>query len=67
MTDSRDRVTGMQAANAGFLMLIINLICLGIGVGIGALVGAIVPFALLGFGVGFGLGMWVVVRRFRAP
>jgi len=61
------RVTGADAAGAGFLGLAVTLVCIGIGAAIGSAVGALAPLALAGFGVGFALGIWVVIRRFRAP
>jgi hypothetical protein len=61
------RVTGADAAGAGFLGLAVTLLCIGIGVAIGAAVGALAPLALAGFGIGFVLGIWIVIRRFRAP
>jgi hypothetical protein len=68
--DSGPRVpstfTGSDAAGAGFMMLVTNAVCVGIGAAIGALVGALVPFLLVGFFVGFGAGIAVVIRRFRS-
>jgi hypothetical protein len=66
MTPSRGPVSGRDAAGAGFLLLSVNLACVGIGAGIGALTDALVPLALAGFAVGFFLGIGVVVNRFRS-
>jgi hypothetical protein len=65
MTNSRPRITGMDVAGAGALMLAVNALCAAIGAGLGELVGALVPLALLGFGVGFFLGIYVVAKRFH--
>lgn len=60
------RVTGRDAAGAGFLMLAVNAVCAGIGAAIGAALGALVPFLIAGFLIGFGLGVRVVAKRFGA-
>lgn len=68
--DRRDppgRVTGRDAAGAGFLMLAVNLLCAGVGAAIGAVIGALVPLAIAGFFVGFVLAIRFVVKRFSAP
>lgn len=66
MSEPPKRVTGADAAGAGFLMIAVNVVCAAIGAGIGFLVGAVVPFALLGFAIGFGLAIRVVIKRFGA-
>jgi hypothetical protein len=65
MPDPRPQLSGRDAAGAGFLMLAVNLFCMGIGAGVGAIVGALVPLLLVGFFVGFFAGIAVVVKRFR--
>ena len=60
------RVTGRDAAGAGFLMLAVNGVCAAIGAGIGAAVGAPVPGLLAGFFIGFGLAIRYVAKRFSA-
>lgn len=60
------RVTGADAAGAGFLMLAVNAVCAGIGAAIGALIGALVPLLIAGFLIGFGVGIRVVAKRFGA-
>jgi hypothetical protein len=65
MTDPRPALTGRDAAGAGFLLLTVNLVCMGVGAGLGALVGALVPLLLVGFFIGFFLGIAVVIKRFR--
>jgi hypothetical protein len=66
MPEQRPRVTGRDAAGAGFLMLSANAVCAGIGAAIGALVGALVPLLIAGFLIGFGVGIRVVAKRFGA-
>lgn len=67
MTEPRPRVTGRDAAGAGFLMLAVNALSAGIGAAIGAALGALVPFLIAGILIGFGLAIRVVVKRFGAP
>ena len=66
MPEPRPRVTGRDAAGAGFLMLSVNALCAGIGAAIGAALGALVPCLIAGFFVGFGLAIRVVIKRFGA-
>lgn len=61
------RMTGRDAAGAGFLMLGVNALCAGIGAAIGVAVGALVPFLIAGILIGFGVAIRVVAKRFGAP
>lgn len=66
MPEPRPRVTGRDAAGAGFLMLSVNAVCAAIGAGLGAAVGLLVPGLIAGFLIGFGLAVRVVAKRFGA-
>lgn len=58
------RVTGRDAAGAGFLMLAANAICAGLGAALGAAVGALVAGLIVGFLIGLGVAVRVVIKRF---
>lgn len=66
MADKPTRVTGRDAAGAGFLMLAVNAVCAGVGAAVGAAVGALVPLLIAGILIGFGLAVRVVAKRFGA-
>ena len=64
MPEERPRVTGRDAAGAGFLMLAVNGLCAGVGAGLGAAVGALVPGLIIGFFIGFAVAIRFVAKRF---
>lgn len=64
MPEERRRVTGRDAAGAGFLMLAVNALCAGVGAAIGAALGALVPGLIAGFFIGFAVAIRFVAKRF---
>jgi hypothetical protein len=50
---------------AGFLLLSVVVLCIGVGAGVGALLGSIAPFAILGTFAGFAAGIALVHSRYR--
>ena len=67
MTNRSAGVTGRDAAGAGALMLVVNILCAAAGAGLGSLAGATVAGLIAGFCVGFFLAIRVVVKRFQRP
>ncbi len=66
MPEPQRRVTGRDAAGAGFLMLAANAACAGVGAAIGAALGALVPGLIAGFLIGLGVAVRLVIKRFGA-
>lgn len=64
MPEERPRVTGRDAAGAGFLMLAVNALCAGVGAAIGAAFGALAPGLIAGFFIGFAVAIRFVAKRF---
>ena len=65
MANGSRGVTGRDAANAGALLLRVNLVCAGAGAGLGALAGATVPGLIAGFLIGFFVAIAAVVKLFQ--